>query len=410
MKSHTYLPALGLLIFVHSTDAEAGDAHARLMSLQTRVAKQDFNNDNLRRDLLAFAREQVGTSLYAPAMDALRATPSPFDKLDENAIDADTRKLLSIDGLVALLQPHPRAVAHVAISMDATLLATSGWDNVVHLHKLGDKEPASWAKLEGSMSGLAFSPDGKLLFTGCRDSRMLGWDLTGAEPKEKEALSGHKTRPFLIAITPKGKMLASGSLEPILRISNLNEREPETWVELDRDKSGAVGVSSLAFSHDGKYLVAGHRVGMNSLRIWDASGEFLDEKRLPGATARVLACSPTAPIVAFAGDDAEIHLWNFGGEKIDRLHKLAGHAKPGLMPPVKALALSADGKLLASSGEDKRVRIWNVKTGDKVREWHFVEEARALAFASDSRHLAVGNSDGTLYLLRLEAVKMKGRK
>ncbi len=405
MNSRVLLPVLSILF--STQPLHAGDANSRLKDLQARVANQDFNNDNLRRDLLVFAREQVGTSLYAPAMNALRATPSPFDKLDDKAIDEDVRKTLSIAGLVGLLQPHHRAIAHVTISFDGTLLATSGWDNVVHLHKLGDKEPKSWAKLDGSMSGLAFSPDGKLLFTGCRDSRMLGWDLTGAEPKEKEALSGHKTRPFVIAITPKGKMLASGSHEPILRISNLNEREPETWVELDRDKSGAVGVSSLAFSHDGKYVVAGHRVGMNSLRIWDASGEFLDEKRLPGATARVIACSPTAPIVAFAGDDAEIHVWNFAGEKIDRLHKLSGHAKQGLMPPVKALAFSADGKLLASSGEDKRVRIWDAKTGEKVREWHFVEEARALAFASDSRHFAVGNSDGTLYLLRLEAVKMK---
>jgi WD40 repeat protein len=383
---------------------------ARLKNLQERVARKEFDNDNLRRDLLAFARMHVGTPLHTAAMVTLRNVPSPLDKLDENSIDAEVRKTLSVSRLVAYLRPHGRAVAHVAISCDGDFLATSGWDNVLHIHKLGAKEPKSWAKLDGSPSGLAFRPDGKMLFAGCRDTRVLGWELTGAEPKEKDALSGHKSRPFAVAITPKGNMLASGSSQPILRISNLNEREPESWVDLDRDKFPAVGISSLAFSHDGKYLVAGHLIGKDSLRIWDVSGEFLDDKHIPGATARLIACSPTAPIVAFADDDGAIHVWNFGGKMVDKLHKLAGHAKKDLTPPVKALAFSADGKLLASAGQDKRLCIWDVSKGDKVHEWHLLDEPRAAAFASDSRHLAVGNNDGTLYVLRLQALAGSSRE
>src|SRR6188474_1106661 len=96
----------------------AGDAKTRLKELQTRVANKDFQDDKLRRDLLAFAREHVGTPQYGPAMDALRATPSPFDKLDAKAIDAEARKILSIGALVAYLRPHDRAVARVEISID----------------------------------------------------------------------------------------------------------------------------------------------------------------------------------------------------------------------------------------------------------------------------------------------------
>src|SRR5829696_5262990 len=84
----------------------AGDAKTRLQDLQSRVAKKDFQDDRLRRDLLAFASAHVGTPHYGPALDALRAVPSPLDKLDTKAIDDEARKILSIGPLVAYLRPH----------------------------------------------------------------------------------------------------------------------------------------------------------------------------------------------------------------------------------------------------------------------------------------------------------------
>jgi WD40 repeat protein len=91
------------------------------------------------------------------------------------------------------------------------------------------------------------------------------------------------------------------------------------------------------------------------------------------------------------------------GVRIEKLRSLSAHTGKALPPIVKALAFSPDGKILASSGQDRHVRLWNTATGDKLREWQFNVEPRSLAFASDGRHLIVGNSDGTLCILRIPA-------
>jgi WD40 repeat protein len=407
MKNPVLLPIL-LILFI-TLPASAGDdkAKARLKELQIRVIKQEFQDDKLRRELLAFCREQAGTPIYAKAIEALAPCPSPLDRLDAGAIDEEDRKFLSIGALVGYIRPHNRAIASVAISCDGTLVASSSWDNTVHVYKFGDKEPKSWANLDGSPSGVAFSPDGKLLATGCGDTQVILWDLTDARPKQEHKLSGHKNRPFSLAFSPTGKMLASGCYDPVLRLWKLDDLTPEVWAVLANEKTSSRGISSLAFSHDGKYLVAGSHIGKETLRIWETAGNFLEEKAIPAALARLVACSPTAPILAFAGDDSEIHLWDLGGARVEKKSKLSGHTGKALPPLVKALAFSPNGKILASSGQDKRVRLWDIAGGGKLREWHLNAEARALAFSSDGRHLAAGNSDGTMFILRLEAVKIK---
>ncbi len=226
------------------------------------------------------------------------------------------------------------------------------------------------------------------------------WDVTGVKPKEAYKLSGHKSRPFAVAFPPKGPGFASACADPVLRLWKLEDLTPEVWAVIAKDKAPSLGISSLAFSHDGNLLVAGSLIGNSTLRIWDASGAVLAEKTPPAAQAKLVACSPTGPILAFAGDDGVIHLWDLGRSPIEKLRTINAHEgkKPAI---IKALTFSPDGRTLGSAGQDQRVRLWDVATGEKQRDWQLRGEARALAFSSDGRHMAIGNSDGTLYILRL---------
>ncbi|MBI1832643.1 MAG: WD40 repeat domain-containing protein [Planctomycetes bacterium] len=401
------LSALSFLILPPGATAGDDIAKARLKELQVRVVKQQFESDTLRRDLIAFAREQVGTPLYPRAIEALRVCPAPVDRLDVKAIDDGDFAAIGIDQLVGVVRSHGRAVASLAFSFDGGLLASSSWDNTAHISKLGGKEPKSWATLDASPSGIAFSPDGKQLATGCADTQTIVWDLSGEKPKQEHKLSGHNNRPFALAFAPKGKTLASGCFDPVLRIFKLDDLTPEVWSVVTKEPMAARGIWSLAFSHDAKYLVGGSHFGKETLRVWDVSGQALQARAVAPALARVVACSPTEAMFAFAGDGPAIQLWGCEKDRIEKIRAMPGHSGQGLPPAVKALAFSPDGKLLASAGQDKHVRLWTVSTGEKAREWKLNVEPRALAFSSDGRHLAIGNSDGTIYLLRLEKVKYK---
>ncbi len=397
---------LAIVILLFTSPIRAGEAtpQASLASLQQRVAKREFAGDKLRLNVVAFARQQVDTTHYLAAIDLLRQVRSPLDALDAGEIDAEDRKLLALPDVVAYFRAHGRAVAHIAFNSDSSLVATSGWDNVVHLHKLGGKEPVSFAKIDGSPSGIAFHPDGKLLATGCGDTRVIVWNLSTNPPKEEYRLSGHKNRPFVVAYSPTGRMFASGCYDPVLRVLKFDDPNPEVWAVLANEKTASLGIASLAFSHDGKHLVAGSHIGKEALRIWEVSGNLLNEKTLNAFRARTVACSPTEAIFAFAGDDEAVQLMRIGAERVEKLHAIRAHTGKGVLPVVKAMTFAPDGRNLATAGQDKQVRLWNVATGKVSVTWILPVEPRALAFSLDGRHLAVGTGDGTVLVLRLGAL------
>jgi WD40 repeat protein len=233
------------------------------------------------------------------------------------------------------------------------------------------------------VTALAFSPDGKTLFSGSADKSIRQWNVEGG--KELRALPGHGEEVRGLAVTPDGKKLASCGLDQGIRLWDLTDRDKKDNQVLKGVKDGVPndGVEGLALSPDGALLATACRDGQ--VALWSvATGALKDTLDGHTGSATCAAFSPDGKTLATGSWDNTVRLWNVKEGKTRMV--LKGHTDY-----VEAVACSPDGKRVASGSKDGTIRLWDTATGKEQTTIDArLRRVWTLAFSRDGKLLLAG--------------------
>jgi RNA polymerase sigma factor (sigma-70 family) len=283
---------------------------------------------------------------------------------------------------------HKDRVYGVAFALDGRTFASAG--DTVHLW-----DAATGARLRsfpldqqrvGDHHGVAFSPDGKRLASGCGQT-VREWDLdSNAEPLV--IAKAHEQNVVSVAFAADSKTLISGgyhfkdatkesgrtSIRSVGGVRLWDAATGKLLRELQADEA-AEGSCSIAVSADGKLLAAAYR---DRIRIWDLATSRLvrditDYQNRFGPRSQDLAFSPDGKLLAVGRGDNAVRVWKVAtGER--HLDFPLSHTDT-----LDAVAYSPDGRLVFTGGRDGFVRVWDVAAARELRK---LEVAKGLSAAS----------------------------
>ena len=283
---------------------------------------------------------------------------------------------------------------------------------------------------EDDITALAFSPDGRFAMTAGDDRTIRLWELpscrclrTFSTPKHTiDALYFDPSNLFALSAAAVGVMrlwsvailCRPGAFRAPLQLSHVTSAEEAGRQQSEMERQcdeirQAVKRQDYATALDGieqAKKLNGWESARNTLEIEgigdtirrhtvrESFDSALCTHTLRGHTDSVtcIALSLDANIIASAGEDAVIQVWNIAEQK--RIADIEGH-----QDQVRSIALTTDAKFLISGSRDGSVKVWNIASGQCVRTFgERVMTMTKIALNPQGRVVAIADGSGVILL------------
>jgi WD40 repeat protein/serine/threonine protein kinase len=286
-------------------------------------------------------------------------------------------------------------VMALTCSPDGRMIASADIGSVVQLWNARNGTLLTEIKAQsGQITALAFTSDGKGLFTGNWGGMLRFRDIQGVS--EAKLLAQNPTPFYNVAFTRDGSRLITTDDAQVIRI-----HDPHTGRELQKLEGhqrlplapdDPVTLVKVAVSPAGGYFATSGYDG--TVRTWDEkTGWPLQVFRGHTRALYAIAISPDGRFIASGGSDKIVKVWDAASGR--ELHTLRGHTSL-----VSAAAFSPQGKYLVASGEDGTLKVWNYVNGAELFTSRLsTDKLRNLAFSPDGKLLALGGDDRRIILL-----------
>lgn len=304
-----------------------------------------------------------------------------------------------------ILTQHKQPVSQIAWSPNGNMLASVSQDRTIQIWNMEeDTFLRAFSDYVADITSIAWTPDNSRLASLSRDEVIRVWNIstgqnlqsfTFTEMVDNEIRvgisSGSTAAVSGLAWSPDGKMLASSKDKSIW----LWDMTSGQYLQTLSGPTSAINV--LAWSPDGAMLASG--TIDQGAQLWHSS-TWQMQQVLTDHTGAVNSLSwfPDGTLLATSGDDYMVSIWNCVEKR--QLRLLQGHNDM-----VVYMSFSSDGRLLASQSRDGVIRIWDTgswQTAAVLTETSLPGRATSLAFHPHQSILATLHGDA-IYIWDVES-------
>lgn len=296
------------------------------------------------------------------------------------------------------IYPAPSVISALTYSPDGTILAVSGYHEVL-LHKPDGS--GLIARLVGEsprVESIAFSQDGKLLAVSGGAPALFGeiqiWDVASHALLHSYKVSADSL--YGVAFSPDAKRVSFGGADKSVRI--LAVEDGKEVMKFDNHSDWVFGT---LFTVDGKRLLTGSRDRSMKL-INPENGQFIDDINKLLENVLCIARNPKEDVVIYGGEQGTARIYKIAENQgrtaanndVNLVREL--ERMPGA---IHAVAYSLDGSQVALGGIGGEVRIYKVADGARAATLKGHEGAVfAIAYNPKSPQIATGGYEGKIRL------------